>query len=410
MEPEVQSRVGIPVVGGDFHGRESEIKNLSNLVLDRNHILLSGQRRMGKTSIARELGRRMEEKGWTAVFADVENALSPEDVISELARGTSSVRPIVSRFIEGMKQGFQRNVSELGAGDFRIKIRAELDPGNWRQVGLDLLIACSHHERPILLVIDELPIFLSRLLRNDGDTQKVDEFLSWMRHAFQTIRKDSPVAFLTGSIGLLPLVERLGLPDRINYFAPFHLGPWNRDTSIQCFSRLAAQYGIGAEDDVPGAVHDSLGLGVPHYVQRMFVEIRHISESHEGAAITKTDVEKAYNSRLLGPWGHGDLIHYETRLAAALDKDAFSVAMAILAETATQGVFTASAHQNLERIQSKRFGDSSERVRQALGVLEHDGYLIRHSDGHRFEFKLLRDWMKSRFEGIHRPYNSQLDV
>ena len=42
MKPEVQSRIGIPVVGGDFHGRESEIKNLSNLVLDRNHILLSG--------------------------------------------------------------------------------------------------------------------------------------------------------------------------------------------------------------------------------------------------------------------------------------------------------------------------------------------------------------------------------
>ena len=399
----MQSRVGIPVVGGDFHGRESELKNLSNLVLDRNHILLSGQRRMGKTSIARELGRGLEEKGWTAVFADVENALSPEDAISELARGTSSVRPIVSRFIKGMKQGFQRNVSELGAGDFRIKIRAELDPGNWRQVGLDLLIACSHHERPVLLVIDELPIFLSRLLRNDGDAQKVDEFLSWMRHAFQTIRKDSPVAFLTGSIGLLPLVERLGLPDRINYFVPFHLGPWNRDTSIKCFSRLAAQYGIGAEDDVPEAVHDSLGLGVPHYVQRMFAEIRHISESREGTVVTKKDVEEAYNSRLLGPWGHGDLIHYETRLATALDKDAFSVAMAILAETATQGVFTASAHQDLERIQSKRFRDSSERVRQALGVLEHDGYLIRHPDGHRFEFKLLRDWMKSRFEGIHRP-------
>ena len=410
MEPDMRSRVGIPVVGGDFHGRESEIKKLSNLVLDRNHILLSGQRRMGKTSIARELGRRLEERGWTAVFADVENASSPEDAISELARGTSSVRPIVSRFIEGMKQGFQRNVSELGAGDFRIKIRAELDPGNWRQVGLDLLIACSHHERPVLLVIDELPIFLSRLLRNDGDVQKVDEFLSWMRHAFQTIGSDSPVAFLTGSIGLLPLVERLVLPDRINYFAPFHLDPWSRDTSIQCFSRLAAQYGIRAKDDVPGAVHDSLGLGIPHYVQRMFAEIRHISEGREGAVITKTDVEEAYNSWLLGPWGHGDLIHYLTRLDAALDEATFSVAMAILAETATHEVFTASAHQDLERFQSKRFGDSSERVRQALGVLEHDGYLIRYSDGYRFEFKLLRDWMKSRFEGIHRPYNSQLDV
>ena len=135
----------------------------------------------------------------------------------------------------------------------------------------------------------------------------------------------------------------------------------------------------------------------------MFAEIRHISESREGAVVTKTDVEEAYNSWLLGPWGHGDLIHYLTRLDAALDESALSVAMAILAEAATQGVFTATARRNLERFQFERFGDSSDRVRQALGVLEHDGYLIRHSDGYRFEFKLLRDWMNSRFEGIHRP-------
>lgn len=409
MEPDVRSRVGIPVVGSDFYGRDAEIKNLSNRVRDGNHILLSGQRRTGKTSIARELGRTLEEEGWVALFANVENASSPEDAISEIACGAHSVQPIVSRIVDGMKRRFQRNVSELSAGEFRVRIRAELDSGNWRQVGLGLLIACSNHRRPVLLVIDELPIFLSRLFRNGGDVRKVDEFLSWMRHAFQTIGKDSPVAFLTGSIGLLPLVERLGLPHRINYFSPFHLEPWNRETSIQCFSRLAARYGICAEDDVPGAVHDSLGLGIPHYVQRMFAEIRYISESRGGAVITRADVEEAYNTWLLGPWGHGDLIHYLTRLEVAFDKATLSVAMAILAETATQGVFTASAHQELERLQFKRFGDSSGRVRLALGVLEHDGYLIRHSDGYRFEFKLLRDWMKSRFEGIHHPYNSQPD-
>ena len=93
----MQSRVGIPVVGSDFYGRNAEIKKLSNLVLDRNHILLSGQRRMGKTSIARELGRRLEEEGWTALFANVESASSPEDAISELTpSGTRSVDCLLS--------------------------------------------------------------------------------------------------------------------------------------------------------------------------------------------------------------------------------------------------------------------------------------------------------------------------
>ena len=36
--------------------------------------LLTGQRRMGKTSIVRELGRRLESEGWVFLFVDVEGA------------------------------------------------------------------------------------------------------------------------------------------------------------------------------------------------------------------------------------------------------------------------------------------------------------------------------------------------
>ena len=46
------------VSGDDFFDREPELRVLESHVRNRNHILLTGQRRMGKTSIARELGRR----------------------------------------------------------------------------------------------------------------------------------------------------------------------------------------------------------------------------------------------------------------------------------------------------------------------------------------------------------------
>ena len=92
----MKSNIGSFVVGDDFHGREAELGALLRRVRDRNHVLLSGQRRMGKTSIARELGRRLESEGWATVFADVENAASPEDAIAELARGSYPVRTIVA--------------------------------------------------------------------------------------------------------------------------------------------------------------------------------------------------------------------------------------------------------------------------------------------------------------------------
>ena len=67
------------VSGDDFFDREPELRVLQSHVQDRNHLLLTGQRRMGKTSIARELGRRLEATGWIFLFADVEGSTCAED-------------------------------------------------------------------------------------------------------------------------------------------------------------------------------------------------------------------------------------------------------------------------------------------------------------------------------------------
>ena len=54
---------------------------------------------MGKTSVARELGLRLEAKGWIFLFVDVEGATCAEDVIADIAKAVHSVRPIMSRVV-----------------------------------------------------------------------------------------------------------------------------------------------------------------------------------------------------------------------------------------------------------------------------------------------------------------------
>ena len=76
----------------------------------------------------------------------------------------------------------------------------------------------------MLLLIDELPIFLNRLIKRDAHAQ-VEEFLSWLRGALQDLGDSSPVLVVSGSIGLQPLVTRLGIPDRINLPRSFSSGP-----------------------------------------------------------------------------------------------------------------------------------------------------------------------------------------
>ena len=74
-----------------------------------------------------------------------------------------------------------------------MKFRAGLDAGSWRRHADGLLRACAALETPVLLVVDKLPIFLKRLLRRDGNPDRVDGFLSWLRGALQGLGDAGPV-------------------------------------------------------------------------------------------------------------------------------------------------------------------------------------------------------------------------
>jgi len=400
----LKSSTGRWVSGDDFFDREPELRILEQRVREGNHVLLTGQRRMGKTSITRELGRRLTASGgWSALFTDVEDAICPEDVIADIARATHPVRPITSR-LDGLASVAQRvagAVEEVGVRDVRLKIRAGLNAGNWRDRGERLLRACAEYEDHVLLVIDELPIFLKRMLRAEDGATRVETFLSWLRGVLQGLDDGSLVLIVSGSIGLMPLVHRLGIPDRINYLDPFRLGPWNREAGIECFNRLVKSTSLAVDDGVAEAVYDALGIGIPHHVQSFFARLRDFAVMENRDRVTVADVERVYRTGLLGPSGQNDLAHYDTRLRDGLDDESRSIAMEILAEAATQGSLTARARTRLGELYSRVMADAHGRVTEVLDVLVHDGYLEASGGDHGFPSRLLRDWWAARFRDHH---------
>lgn len=404
----MKSATGRWVSGDDFFDRERELQLLATRLRDHNHVLLTGQRRMGKTSVVQELGRRLEVQGWIFLSTDVEGAPREEDVIADIAQAVHPVRPIASRLAAAMGRRFRDNVEEVGAYDFRVKIRAELDAGSWRRYGEQLLRDCATQDKPVLLAIDELPIFLKRMLGSDDGARRVDEFLSWLRGVVQSLGDGSLVLIISGSIGLEPLVKRLGIPDRINHLSPFRLGPWDRDTSIACFDQLAASYQLRVEEGVANAVYNALGVGIPHQVQSFFVRLRDHALMQGRERVTIEDVEKVYRTELLGPSGQNDLMHYETRLQEGLEEESYPIAMQILAEAATQDVFTPGARRCLEQLYSAVVDDAAERITDTLDVLVHDGYLeVGPDGGYRFPSYLLKDWWAARFRDHHTPLESR---
>ncbi len=173
--------------------------------------------------------------------------------------------------------------------------------------------------------------------------------------------------------------------------------------SVACIERLARSHRLHIAGGVAEAVYEALGIGIPHHVQSFFARLRDFSTMQGGKHVTVKDVAQVYRTALLGPWGQTDLVHYETRLKEALDNDSYSLAMHVLAETATQGVFTDGARRRLATLSSGITDNPSVRIADTLEVLIHDGYLESTEEGYRFPSRLLRDWWSARFRGHYVP-------
>ena len=75
------------VTGDSFFNRKVELAALTERVKEGTHTLLTAQRRMGKTSLVRELLRRLggDKEAFETIFVDLEAAGTPADAVAEIA-------------------------------------------------------------------------------------------------------------------------------------------------------------------------------------------------------------------------------------------------------------------------------------------------------------------------------------
>ena len=161
------------VEGSRFFDREAELETLQERVRDGTHTLLTAQRRMGKTSLVRELLRRLQTSGqFETIFVDVEAAADPADAIAEISVRSRPLRGAFDRikasFVNVLRETGDR-IEQLSVADLKVKLRAGIDSGNWSARGDGVFAALAANDNPVVLAIDELPILINRLLKGDSD-------------------------------------------------------------------------------------------------------------------------------------------------------------------------------------------------------------------------------------------------
>ena len=330
-------KAGANWVDGDrFFDRADELAALTDRVGDGTHTLLTAQRRMGKTSLVRELLRRLDGDGAvTTVFVDLEGANDAADAVAEIAIQAKPIQSAWKRIGDAFANHLREvrdHVDEVGLADLRVKLRAGIDAGSWQRSGDRVFEALAANDELVVLAIDELPILVNRLLKGQDyritpeRREAADQFLSWLRGNGQRHR-GKVCMIISGSIGLEPILRQASLSAQMNIFAPFDLQPWSQDTAMRCLEELARTYGLELPSDVRADMCDRLRCCVPHHVQQFFDYLHEHLRRTGTSRATLADVEQVYQRDLLGVRGQIDLEHYEGRLRLALGADGYRSAL-----------------------------------------------------------------------------------
>jgi len=400
------------VDGERFWDREAEIGLFVEYLEEGANILLTAQRRIGKTSLMREVGSRISDKH-VSLHIELERALSAEEAVVELAmagRGYQKIWEKIGGVFSSILDIFRDNIESVNAGEIEVKIRSEINKGNWRVKGDRVFAALAEAERPVVLFFDEVPVMVNRVLK--GEDYKItperirdaDIFMSWLRdNALKHTGKLRMV--FTGSIGFEPVLRQAGLSATINHLKALELTPWDEATAVGCLAALANQYGVTFEEGVKEYMVEKLGCCIPHHVQMYFDYIYEYGKKRGEMDCSKKDAKEVYKHSMLSTRGHVELSHFEERLRQVLGSDILPFVFDLLTEAATEGYLSREAIEILGREHKDRFGEREEGevLREVLGVLEHDGYFKMGSKGYIFESKLLRDWWKRRFGEYYTP-------
>ena len=230
-------------MGRDFFDREEKIEEIFRS-LKRNNILLISPRRYGKTSVMKEVMRRLSERGYLCLFLDIMYVDAPEQFLIELATTAFDEASARRRFLQSLKGSFIRlgellegiEASVAGTGvkvKFRGGLREEINENNWTERGRDIFDAIKNmsDKKPVYIVIDELSECIGNMImiEKNKDARK---FLQWFRS--MRLRTIEDLRFIVGgSISFDRVVRGINGLSWINDFERVPIGGFSREDALK---------------------------------------------------------------------------------------------------------------------------------------------------------------------------------
>ena len=349
-------------------GRDEQIGRYWE-ILERQGLILTGERRIGKSHIVFKMNEE-GRTGFVTSYQELEGVRSTTELISSLYR---AVGPNLSRVARWKTRA-------LDAWQVLAPKRiGELDLPNADRLWKDLLtnavqdiLRTLDAGEKFLLVWDEFPLMIDNIKKSEGP-QKAMQLLDLLRHLRQ-VHAGQLRMLITGSIGLHLVLKSLRdaghTNSPVNDMYPETVPPLEHDPSVQLARALLCTL-VPLPQDVDAIAertHDMVG-GFPFYIHHVADQLKLL-----GRQAVATDVSAAVDKLLLADNDPANLNYYVERIHTHYDVADQELALHVL-DSLAAAARPAQLSEIVNLVRQNGLNVSDEAVRGACRALKQDHYL-----------------------------------
>ena len=381
------------MTGEGIIGRSSELSALWSK-LQKRSVLLSAERRVGKTCLLRKMAED-PPSGWTPLLIFVESARHPIDCVEAMYTMASEAQ---MRSAKGVWMNRVRKAYETLASGAAGAWKLPQVQSDWRRL-MRLLVEdiVEHSDTGAIVMIDEFPLMVWHIADDHGPALAM-QFLDALREVRQEFESTNRIRFvLSGSIGFHLVLQHLKL-DHGYKGAPtndMHLfvltGMDAADTELMCRQYLDEE---GIRRERPETVAARMYYrtdGLPLYIQYVCEAL----QDSKASQVVPQDIDRILDGMLADrqvPWFR-DAAQRIEGYYSKLGCD--HTASVILNRLSREEDYFAE----VAIVDTVRTGDgqaTQSGVQRVVELLTDDNYLVRDTSSgerkYRFRYRLMRQW------------------
>jgi len=376
--------IGPPAEGEKYLKRPEINKQFWNAINNGEHILFTAPRRVGKSSVMKDLVKDAPE-GIIVIYQDVESDRSSAEFYMRLWS-------LIVNELGGFTQWASRIGEWLGKrkiGEITLEgtIKIESDELNYKKELLDLIEELGKHADTVVLMLDEFPDVVNNVRKNEGDHAAIE-----LLHVMRAIRHEEKFKrfklVLAGSIGLEHVITSMDRIKLINDLRRIPVEALNEVEVDHLFALMLTGASIDIDDSCRTYIKRKVKHWLPFFFQLMIAKCNEIARKRMDTIITHDDIDTAFEMVLNE---HEHFSDWETRLRDYLAPEDYKYCIGLLTQCAHRDVLLQQAY------------DYSKKTRPTSGyksllddVLVKDGYLVLHGNNIFFLSPFLQQWWKSR--------------